>query len=174
MRAHTPTVAAIGLLALLIWSGASGAGATAAVTSGTAATAPTASDSQTRTPRQRRMASVVRAWSAKLNAGDNAGVAKLFALPARIVQGPFLYRLRTRKDVATWHAGLPCAGRIVSITFRGRYATAVFRLGNRGVTACDAPGSLAAARFEIVEGKIVSWEQVEVPKKRGDASQPVA
>jgi hypothetical protein len=120
------------------------------------------------------MASVVRAWSARLNAGDNAGVAKLFAVPARIIQGPFLYRLRTRHDIATWHAGLPCAGRIVSIAFRGRYATAVFRLGNRGASACDAPGSLAAARFEIVDGKIVSWEQVEVPHTQSGPSEPVA
>jgi len=46
---------------------------------------------------------------------------------------------------------------------RGRYATAVFRLANRGSTQCDGPGTLAAARFTIVKGLITIWEQVPVP-----------
>lgn len=111
----------------------------------------------------REMEAIVLAWSARLNAGDNAGVARLFALPATMIQGPYLYRLKTRAQVAAWHAGLPCSGRVVSVTFRGRYATAVFRLGNRKSSICDAPGTLAAARLEIVGTKIVSWEQVAVP-----------
>jgi hypothetical protein len=49
----------------------------------------------------------------------------------------------------------------------------VFRLGDRGKTSCDAPGTLAAARFEIVGGKIVRWEQVPVPAKQ-DEPGPVA
>ena len=115
------------------------------------------------TPPQERMKAVVHAWSARLNAGDNAGIARLFALPAIVIQGQYEYRLRTRAQVALWYSGLPCSGRIVSIAIRGRYATAVFRLGNRGATKCDAPGTLAAARFGIVGGKIVTWEQVPVP-----------
>jgi hypothetical protein len=111
------------------------------------------------------MAAIVRAWSNRLNTGDNDGVAKLFGLPALVAQGGLIYRLDTRDQVALWHAGLPCSGRIVSITFAGRFATAVFRLGDRPSSKCDAPGQLAAARFEIVGGKIVSWEQVPVPKK---------
>ena len=55
----------------------------------------------------------------------------------------------------------------------GRFATVVFRLGNRGATKCDAPGTLAAARFEIVDGKIVRWEQVPAPAKQ-DGPGPVA
>ncbi|HEY3922785.1 MAG TPA: hypothetical protein VGL76_11830 [Gaiellaceae bacterium] len=109
------------------------------------------------------MRAVVRAWSTHLNSGDNAGVAKLFHLPAIMIQGPYEFRLTTTKDVARWHAQLPCAGHIVSIQVAGRYATAVFRLGNRPKSKCDAPGSLAAARFFIVKGKIVSWEQVPPP-----------
>ena len=109
------------------------------------------------------MKAVVRAWSAYLNSGDNAGEAKLFHLPATMIQGAFIYTLRTPKQVAEWHASLPCAGHVVSIAVSGRYATAVFRLGNRGRRRCDAPGTLAAARFRIVEGKIVSWEQVPPP-----------
>jgi hypothetical protein len=120
------------------------------------------------------MEAVVRAWSARLNAGDNERLARLFALPAVMVQGPLAYRLSTYKQVAAWHAGLPCSGRVVSIAFHGRFATAVFRLGNRRASQCDAPGSLAAARFEIVRGKIVSWQQVPVPPKQATGKGPVA
>jgi hypothetical protein len=120
--------------------------------------APPAQPSQTD-----RMKAVVRAWSANLNAGDNAAEARLFSLPALMIQGPYGYRLTTRGQVAQWHAGLPCSGKIVSIKVRGRYATAVFRLGDRKTSKCDAPGTLAAARFTIVRGKIKVWQQVPAP-----------
>jgi hypothetical protein len=116
---------------------------------------------------QRQMAAVVHAWSKRLNANDNDGIAKLFAVPAILIQGPNEYRLTTQHQISLWHSLLPCSGTTVSITYAGRYATAVFRLGNRGKTKCDAPGALAAARFEIVRGKIVSWVQVPVPAKTG-------
>jgi len=118
------------------------------------------------------MAAVVLRWSAALNANDNAGISRLFRLPALVEQGPYAYRLVNRHQVALWFSGLPCAGHVTRIVFRGRYATAVFKLSNRGKTKCDAPGSLAAARFEIVNGQIVSWMQVAVPPK--SASGPVA
>ena len=111
------------------------------------------------------MKAVVRAWSANLNAGKNAAEARLFSLPALMIQGPYGYRLTTPGQVAQWHAGLPCSGRIVSIKVRGRYATAVFRLGDRPNSKCDAPGTLAAARFTIVRGKITVWEQVPPPSQ---------
>jgi hypothetical protein len=109
------------------------------------------------------MKAVVRAWSRRLNSGDNRGIARLFTLPAVVEQGPYAFRLKTRRQVAIWHANLPCAGKVLSITVRGRFATAVFELGNRKGGTCDAPGALAAARFEIAGGKIVSWVQVPVP-----------
>ena len=118
------------------------------------------------------MAAVVLRWSQALDANDNDGISRLFTVPALIVQGPYAYKLVSRRQVARWFSGLPCAGHIAWIVFRGRYATAVFRLANRGKTKCDAPGSLAAARFEIVNGKIASWVQVAVPPKPG--SGPVA
>ena len=109
------------------------------------------------------MKAVVLAWSARLNAGDNAGVARLFRVPVLMTQGQFVFRLVTRDQVARWHAALPCSGRVVSITVAGRVATAVFRLGNRTTSRCDAPGTLAAAEFTIVGGKIIAWRQVAVP-----------
>jgi hypothetical protein len=122
-----------------------------------AATSPTSA---------RQMKAIVHAWSNRLNAGDNAGVAHLFALPSIVAQGSYAFRFHTYAQLAQWHSGLPCSGRVVSITVRGRNATVVFRLGNRGATHCDAPGTLAAARFEIVNGKIVLWQQVPVPEKK--------
>src|SRR5437870_2312296 len=82
------------------------------------------------------MKAVVRAWSERLNAGDNKGIAALFGLPTRMIQGPYVYLLEKRTQIARWHSTLPCAGRIVSITTRGPTATAVFRLGNRKATHC--------------------------------------
>ncbi len=98
-----------------------------------------------------RMEAIVRTWSARLNANDNAGVAALFSLPATMFQAPFEYRLVNRHQIAEWEAELPCSGTVVSIAVKGRFATAVFKLGNRGATKkCDAPpGTLAAARFGV-------------------------
>lgn len=139
---------------------------------GLAVCGPATAAKQPASAQQRRMATVVHRWSTRLNANDNAGIARLFALPAILVQGQNEYRLTTARQIALWHSLLPCSGTIVSITYAGRFATAVFRLGNRGKSRCHAPGALAAARFEIVGGKIVSWVQVPVPAKTGNA--PVA
>jgi hypothetical protein len=112
-----------------------------------------------------RMKAVVRAWSRYLNDGDNAAEARLFSLPALMIQGTTGFRLRTPAEVAAWHAALPCSGRIVSIAVHGRVATAVFRLGNRKTSKCDAPGSLAAAEFHFARGKITLWRQVPPPSE---------
>jgi hypothetical protein len=114
-------------------------------------------------------ATVVREWSRLLNKNDNAAIARLFAVPATIVQGPYVYRLRTRKQVELWHQGLPCAGRITSIRVRGRFVTAEFVLSDRKGSRCDGPGARAAARFEIVRGKIRSWVQVQPQDPAPDA-----
>src|SRR4051794_22647030 len=103
---------------------------------------------------------IVRAWSARLSANDYAGLAALFRLPAVVVQGPYAYRLQTARQVRLWHRALPCGSTVVSVRVRGRFATAVFKLANRRGSRCDAPGMLAAARFTIVDGKIVGWMQV--------------
>jgi hypothetical protein len=108
---------------------------------------------------------IVRSWSARLNAYDNVGIARLFARPAIFVQGGTALRLETSADIALWHRLLPCAGRIVSIAVKGQYATAVFVLANGKNRRCDAPGQKAAAVFRIRNGKIVSWAQVPVPKQ---------
>jgi hypothetical protein len=110
---------------------------------------------------------VVRSWSLRLNADDNAGAAKLFGLPAIVIQAPYAFRLRTRAQLTEWHKTLPCAGHIVSITVHGLVADAIFRLANRPSSKCDGPGELAAARFTFAHGKIVRWEQIPVPATAG-------
>ena len=115
---------------------------------------------------------VVRMWSAYLNANDNEKAARLFALPAIVIQAPYEFRLRTRKELVEWHSTLPCAGYIVSIAVKGETATVVFQLGDRPRSTCTTPGAQAAARFTFVDGKIVRWEQIAVPKAK--ATGPTA
>ncbi len=134
----------------------------AAVLAGSAGAAPPSGS-------PRGIEAVVRAWSARLNANDYAGLARLFRLPAVMTQGPYAYRLKTARQLAIWHAALPCGGKVTAVAVRGRYATATFRLANRPGSKCDAPGTLAAARFTVVRGKITAWRQVPVPQ-----SGPVA
>jgi hypothetical protein len=104
---------------------------------------------------------VVRAWSRALNAGDNEAAAALFAPGAIVVQGGVAYELETREQAVAWNATLPCSGRIVEIVVRGGIVGAVFELGDRPASACDAPaGTLAAALFAIEDGLITVWSQV--------------
>lgn len=110
---------------------------------------------------------IVRAWSTRLNAYDNAGVATLFARPAVFLQGGLALRLERTADIVLWHRLLPCAGRIISIAVKGELATVVFALANGRNRRCDAPGQKAAAVFRIRNGKIVSWAQIPVPKPKG-------
>ena len=110
---------------------------------------------------------VVRKWSARVNAYDNEGVARLFARPAAVAQGGVIYALRTYEEIALWHRSLPCAARIVSITVKGQDATAVFVLRNGPHRRCDAPGGKVAAVFRVSGGKIRAWAQIPVPKRAG-------
>ena len=110
---------------------------------------------------------LVRTWSERVNAYDNAGVARLFARPAAVGQGGVVYALRTYEQIALWHRSLPCAARITSITVKGKDATAVFVLRNGKNRRCDAPGGKVAAVFRISGGKIHAWAQVPVPKQQG-------
>lgn len=111
------------------------------------------------------MKAVVRAWTANLNAENNAAEARLFSLPALIslMTGPYGCNMcRTPAEVVQIHAQLLCSAKIESIKLRGRYATAVFgRLGDRETSKCDAPaGAFTGVRFTIVRGKITAMEQV--------------
>ena len=115
----------------------------------------------------RRMEAVVRAWSKALNAGDDAAAARLFALPATIVQGDRVDRYADYGALAAWHALLPCSGTIVSLRLEDDRALAVFELGDRAGSTCDAPaGTPAAAEFVFRDGLLVAWRRAPVPDDR--------
>jgi limonene-1,2-epoxide hydrolase len=106
---------------------------------------------------------VVRAWSAALNANDNARAAALFAPNARVVQPGIDVPLTSHKLALAFNESLPCGGKIVAIAVAGNRATATFVLSERPKHRCDAPGTKAAALFVVRAGKIVRWQQVAVP-----------
>jgi SnoaL-like protein len=103
--------------------------------------------------------SVLRAWSQELNSGDNEAAAKLFAPGARVVQAGYAARLNTYEQALAWNAGLPCSGKIVSLTTDGDTARATFVLGDRQTSKCDGPGQRATALIRVEKGKIVLWHQ---------------
>ncbi len=110
------------------------------------------------------MKAVVRVWAANLNAENNVAEVRLFSRPTLIslMEGPFGCWCLTAADVLRFHLQLPCSvKKIVSIKVRGRYATAVFRTGDRQFSKCDSPpGSLTGVRFTIRRGKITVWKQM--------------
>ena len=115
--------------------------------------------------------SVVKAWSAALNAGDNEAAAALFAPDARVIQGAGAIPLIDQDAARRFNEALPCSGRVLDLTVDGDVVTAVFELGNRDTSLCDAPpGTIAAAEFVIRSGKIAAWQVVPVPPE--DPSAP--
>jgi hypothetical protein len=115
------------------------------------------------------MKAVVRAWTTNLDTGNNVGEARLFSLPVLIETGPDLAAATVGQcwclspaEIVHFHAQMPCSVKIVSITVRGRHATAVLRLGDRLTSKCssvpgpDTTGWLTGLRFKIVRGKITA------------------
>ena len=114
--------------------------------------------------RARSTEDVARAWSAALDRGDNEGAARLFARDAHIVQSGELV-LGTHADAVRWNASLPCGGKIASVTLQSaNEVLVVFTLTERPHHVCDAPGSQAAALFQVRGGEIVLWHQTVVPQ----------
>jgi hypothetical protein len=111
---------------------------------------------------------VARSWSAALDRSDNEAVARLFADGAQIVQNGELV-FSTHADAVRWNAGLPCGGKITSVSRRSATdVLVVFTLQGRPQHACDAPGQQAAALFRVRDGKIVLWHQTDVPPAAGN------
>jgi limonene-1,2-epoxide hydrolase len=104
--------------------------------------------------------SVVRAWSNRLNEGDNDGAAKLFAPGAEIVQSGRTLTLDTTAEARAFNAGLPCSGEIVALESRRDTVTATFVLGDRDASRCDGPGAEVRTVFRVRDGKIVLWHQL--------------
>jgi len=110
-------------------------------------------------------AAIVRAWSRALNADDNLAAAQFFARNAQVIQPPLATRLTSAQLALEFNASLPCAGKVVRLTVKGKRVTAVFVLGHRPKHTCDGPGQKAAAVFVVENGLITLWEQVPVPEQ---------
>jgi hypothetical protein len=116
---------------------------------------------------------VVRAWSAALDRNDNERAARLFADGARIVQSGET-TLATHADAVRWNAALPCGGRIRRLEMQStNQVLVIFDLEERPQHQCDAPGSQAAAIFEIEHGRIVLWHQTPVPEQDTPGGQVI-
>jgi hypothetical protein len=107
--------------------------------------------------------SVVRAWSNRLNEGDNEAAAKLFALGAEIIQPGRTIRLDSTSEALAFNIALPCSGEIVALSSAGDTVRATFRLGDRESSRCDGPGAEVRTVFRVREGKIVLWHQLPSP-----------
>jgi hypothetical protein len=135
----------------------SGGSSTGATDAGNVAEAKPAADPE-------ELEAVVRAWSEALNAGDNDAAADLFAPGATVIQSGVALSFADRAAAVDWNASLPCSGTIVDLRVSEGIVIAVFSLGDRTTSPCDAPpGTLAAAAFLVEDGKIVVWQQIAVP-----------
>ncbi len=114
---------------------------------------------------------VVRAWTEALNAGDNEAAGALFAPDAFAVQGGRRIPLPDLAAATRFTASLPCSGVIIDLTASDDVVTAVFELGHRATSQCDAPpGTLAAAAFLVEDGSIRGWRTVPVPGGGSDSN----
>ena len=106
---------------------------------------------------------VVRTWSAALDRNDSEAAGSLFADGSQVIQSGVL-TLPAHADAVQWNSGLPCGGVITLLEPRsGGQILAIFTLTDRPKHRCDAPGTKAAALFQVRNGKIVVWHEVPVP-----------
>jgi limonene-1,2-epoxide hydrolase len=105
--------------------------------------------------------SVVRAWSASVNDGDNAAAARMFARGATVVRNGEVRTLRSYNAAHGWNAALRWCGRIVSVRASGATVRAVFMVRTRRRLGCTGPGERAHTLFRVREGKIILWHELE-------------
>jgi len=104
---------------------------------------------------------VIRRWADTLRAGDVAGAARLFAVPAIVENGTPPQLLKSRREVRAFNASLPCGARLLRTRRRDRYTVAVFRLTERPGGACGrGVGETAATAFRLRGGRIAEWLRV--------------
>jgi hypothetical protein len=117
-------------------------------------------------PKPRGDAAVIRAWADTLRAGDVAGAAHWFGVPAVVQNGTPPITLRTPAAVRLFNDSLPCGAVLVHIRVAGPYTVGIFKLTNRPGGDCgNGVGAAAATAFRIRSGKIVEWRRVEIPQE---------
>jgi hypothetical protein len=104
-------------------------------------------------------ASVIRAWSGAMRAGDVVRASALWAVPAKVQNGTPVLTLPDRAHVLIFNAALPC-GSVVTATggaARG-FTIATFRLTRRRGADCGSgTGNTARTAIRVRDGKIAEW-----------------
>lgn len=121
---------------------------------------------------------VVRRWSQTLRAGDISGASRLWAAPAVGQNGTPVLRLRSRRDVMAFNAGLTCGAVVVAARGAGAYTIVKFRLENRkGPGAMDCSqirGATARSAIRVRGGRIVEWYRLpDSPRGSAPGDPPV-
>jgi hypothetical protein len=103
-------------------------------------------------------ASVVRAWSKALRAGDVAAATALWAVPSKVQNGTPVLHLSTRDYVRVFNASLPCGSVVTATGGANGFTIATFRLTQRKGGDCDAaPDATARSAIRVRGGKIAEW-----------------
>lgn len=103
---------------------------------------------------------VIAGWADTLRRSDVEGATGYFGVPLIIEQGGDAVRLRSREQVRTFNASLPCGARLTGVARTGGYLVGTFVLGERPGRRCDAPGNVARVAIVVKAGKIREWRQI--------------
>ena len=119
---------------------------------------------------------VIKGWADALRAGRVEAAARYFGSPSVFFtgNGPPV-ELGSLADVVHANAALPCGAKLLSLSARGRYVNALFRLTNRpgpgGEGGCGSgTGETARTDFLIRHGHIAQW--LRAPDQPGDNGTP--
>lgn len=148
----------------------SGRGAGTTTGGGAGSQQPSVPDLPKKTkPADPAAARVVRGWTDAQRAGDVERASSYFAIPSIVQNGTPPVELRSRADVRTFNASLPCGARVRRVVAAGRYTVVTFRLTNRPGARCDGVGHQAATAFLVRGGKIRAWLRIaDRPARRGE------
>jgi hypothetical protein len=128
-------------------------------------TAPGSQESVPDLPKNTRPADpaaarVVRGWTDAQRASNIERASSYFAVPSLVQNGTPPRQLRTRADVRTFNASLPCGARVLKVYAFERFTVVSFRLTNRPGARCDGVGHQAATAFLVRGGKITAWLRI--------------
>lgn len=146
----------------------------AALVAGCGKDEPAAQRTTATTPAESGAERVVKEWSDDMRRGDIDGATALFAVPARVANGSPEVALRTRADIRTFNASLPCGSKVVETAEHAGLIIATFELTDRPGGDCGTgTGNTARAAIEVRGGKIVRWLRLVDGDEAPGASGPV-
>jgi hypothetical protein len=99
----------------------------------------------------------IRAWSKALRAGDVAGAASFWALPAKVQNATPVLTLSSRDDVRVFNGSLSCGAVVTGAGGAPRGFTIVrFRLTERRGGACGSGVGHSAETAVLVRGGLIA------------------